>query len=84
MNTEEHRTVAEPIEKLEEIRLNDSEPDRTIRIGALANPMVRQVLIAFLKNNWDVLAWSHEDMLRINLSVMVHKLNVSPFFPPIR
>ena len=84
MDIEEHRTVAEPIERLEEIRLNDSEPDRTIRIGALASPMVRQVLTAFLKNNWDVFAWSHEDMLGINLSVMVHKLNVSPFFPPIR
>ena len=84
MNIEEHRTVVEPIERLEEIRLNDSEPDRTIRIGALASSMVRQVLTAFLKNNWDVFAWSHEDMLGINLSVMVHKLNVSPFFPPIR
>ena len=32
----------------------------------------------------DVFAWSHEDMLRINPSIMVHQLNVSPSFPPIR
>ena len=38
----------------------------------------------FLKENQDIFAWSHEDMPGIDLSVMVHRLNVSPTFPPIR
>ena len=29
-------------------------------------------------------AWNHEDMPRIDPSVMVHRLNVSPSFPPVR
>ena len=37
MNTEEHRTVIESIEKLEEIPLDDSKPNRTTQIGTLAS-----------------------------------------------
>ena len=40
--------------------------------------------MTFLKENQDVFAWSHEDISGIDLSVMVHRLNVSPTFPPIR
>ena len=42
------------------------------------------MLTAFLWDNQDVFTWSHEDMLRIDPSIIVHKLNVSPLFPPIR
>ena len=84
MNIEEHRMVTKPIEMLEEILLDDFRNDRTTRIGTLASPMVRQALITFLKDNRDVFAWSHETLPRIDPSVMVHKLNVSPSFTPIR
>ena len=66
MNIEEHRTVIEPIERLEEILLNDSKLDQTTRIGTLASPMVRQALTTFLKDNRDVFSWRHEDMLGID------------------
>jgi len=75
--------VTEPIEKLEEILLDDSHLDQRTKIGTLANLTVRQALTTFLKNNWDVFAGSHEDMLGIDPSIMVHRLNVSPSFPPI-
>ena len=82
MNIEEQQTMAEPIERLEEILLDNSRPDRTTRIGTLASPMVHQALTTFLKENQDVFAWSHKDMPGIDPSVMVHRLNVSPSFPP--
>ena len=84
MSIEEHQMATEPIEKLEKVLLNDSKLDRTTKIGTLTNPMVRQALITFLRNNQDVFAWSHEDMPRIDPLVMVHRLNVSPSFPSIR
>ena len=84
MNIEEYLMVTEPIERLEDVLLDDSKPDRTTRIGTLTNPMVRQKLVTFLKNNRDVFAWNHEDMPGIDPSVMVHRLNVSPFFTSIR
>ena len=83
MNIEEHRMVTELVEKLEEILLDDSKLDRTTKIGTLANLAVRQALTTFLRNNRDVFAWSHKDMPRIDSSVMVHRLNMSPSFPPI-
>ena len=80
----EQRTVAEPVEELEEVILDDSRPEWTTKVGTLASWPVRQKLTAFLRDNQDVFAWSHEDMLGIDLSIMVHKLNVSPSFSPIR
>jgi len=42
MNIEEQWTMAKPIERLEEILLDNSKPYRTTRINILASPMVRQ------------------------------------------
>ena len=84
MSIEEHRTMTEPVEKLEEVFLNDSNHKRTTKIGTLASPTIRQELMAFLRSNRDVFAWIYEDMPRIDLLVIVHRLNVSPSFPPIR
>ena len=84
LSIEEHQTKTEPVEKLEEITLDSSDPGRTTKIGTLANPTIRQELITFLRGNRDVFAWSHEDMPGIDPSVMVHRLNVSPDFPSIR
>ena len=74
----------EQVEKLEEITFDSSDPDRTTKIGTLANPAIRQELITFLRGNRDVFAWSHEDMPGIDPSVMMHRLNVSPAFLPVR
>ena len=82
----EHRRTANKdgtVERLEEIPLDGSRPDRTTRISTLASAMVCLALVAFLRENQDVFAWSHEDMPGIDLSVMVHQLNVSPSFPPV-
>ena len=54
MSIEEQRVVAEPVEGLEEILLNDSKPEQTTRIGTLASPPIRQALTIFLKENQDV------------------------------
>ena len=42
MSIEEHRTTTEPVKKLEEVFLDDSNHERTTKIGTLANPTVRQ------------------------------------------
>ena len=80
----EQRAIAEPVEELEEVNLNDTRLERTTKIGTLASWPVCQVLTAFLKDNQDMFAWSHEDMPGIDPSIIVHKLNVSLSFPPVR
>ena len=84
MSIEEHRTTTKLMEKLEEVFLDDSNHERTTKIGTLASPAFRQELTAFLRSNRDVFARTHEDMPGIDPSVIVHRLNVSPSFPPIR
>ena len=37
----EQQTIAEPVEELEEVVLNESRPRRTTRMGTLASPMIR-------------------------------------------
>ena len=74
----------EPVEKLEEVFLDDSNLEQTTKIETLTSPAIRQALMTFLGSNRDVFTWSHENMPRIDPSVMAHRLNVSPSFPPIR
>ena len=80
----EQRAIAEPVEELEEVSLNDTLLERTARIYTLASWPVCQALTTFLKDNQDVFAWSHEDMPGIDPSIIVHKLNVLPSFPLVR
>ena len=47
----EQRTIAEPVEELEEVTLDESRPRRTTRMGTLASPTVRQDLANFLRKN---------------------------------
>ena len=84
MCIKEQRAIVEPVEELEEVTLDESKPKRTTRMGTLSSRTVRQALMTFLKENQDVFAWSHKDMPGIDLSIIVHRLNVSPSSPPIR
>ena len=76
--------MVEPVEELEEIILDESRPGWTTRMGTLASLMICQDLAGFLRMNQDVFAWSHEDMLGIDPSVIVHRLNVNPASSLIR
>ena len=84
MCIEEQQTLAEPVEELEEIILDELKPERTTKMGTLASQPIRQALASFLKMNQDVFMWSHDDMPGIDPSVIVHRLNVNPVSSPIR
>ena len=45
---------------------------------------MRTRLVQFLKENLDVFAWSHEDMLGIFSEVIQHKLNVNSERKPVQ
>ena len=84
MNIEERRIVAEPIEALEDIPLDEDDTGKSTRIGADLEGKIKKGLIRFLRENIDVFSWSHEDMLGIDPSVITHRLNVHPSFKPVR
>ena len=45
----EQQTIAESVEELEEVILDESRLGRTTRMGTLASPMVREDLASFLR-----------------------------------
>ena len=51
LNIEEHRTTTEPVEKLEDVFLDNSNHEWTTKIGTLASPTIHQELRAFLRSN---------------------------------
>lgn len=81
---ERAQVAAEPLGDLENIILNTDIPDRTTRVGADLLKEYRTRLRNFLIENWDVFAWTHKDMPRIDPRVVVHKLNMNPASRPIK
>ena len=84
MNIEERRTLAYPIEVLEDVPLDDSNLEKFTRIGTSMGEKTKQNLVGFLKKSTNVFAWSHEDMPEIDPSVITHCLNMSPSYKPVR
>lgn len=69
---------------LETVELAEGETTKTMKIGTMLCPEIRTRLIQFLKENLEVFAWSHEDMLGIAPEVIQHKLNVNPERKPVQ
>lgn len=66
------------------IAIHPKDVSKTARIGALLQNEKKAQFENFLKNNVDVFVWSHNEMLGIKSKVMVHRLNVDPYFKPIQ
>ena len=84
LSVEKRRVVAEPIEVLECVLLQEDDPKKFTRIGIGMKEKARKDLIQFLRKSIDVFAWSHDDMPGIDPSVITHRLNVYLFFKPVR
>ena len=84
MSIEERRVVAEPTEVLEDVLLQEDDPEKFTRIGTSIKEKARKDFIQFLRKSINVFAWSHDDMPGIDPSVITHRLNMYPFFKPVR
>ena len=84
ISIEERRVAAEPTEVLEDILLEEGNPEKFTRIGTSMKEKTMQDLLQFLRKSIDIFAWSHEDMPGIDLSVNTHRLNVHPSSKPVR
>ena len=72
------------IEKLIEVVLEEREQKKIVWIGALLSETERAKLVAFLRGNIDVFAWSHKDVPGITPEHAVHSLKIDPAFKPVR
>ncbi|GKU93037.1 hypothetical protein SLEP1_g6675 [Rubroshorea leprosula] len=82
-NRPEDETRAAPVEDVEEVLIDDRDPSRKTQIGTRLNPEERAELIAFLRANNDVFAWTSADMPGIPNSVSQHKLSTNPLKKPV-
>ena len=80
---DELHTRPTPSEELEPVELDDQMEHLTY-IGSKLAEDVRDLLIHFLKQNVEVFSWKRDDMGGIDLAVITHKLNVSPFFKLVK
>ena len=74
--------VIDPVSELEDIIVSDADAEMCLKLGKGLTPEVKSQLIDFLKENLDVFAWNHEDMVGIHLNVMLHRLNIDPNHRP--
>ncbi|CAA0840386.1 Unknown protein, partial [Striga hermonthica] len=74
---------AEPGEDIELIYIDEPVFHKSLRIGSHLQEPLRSELISFLKHNYDVFAWKHEDMKGIDPSVASHKLNLYRTIRPV-
>ena len=84
MNIEEWQVNVELMDGIETISLDDEHVEQVTRIGMQASLLVRKGLILFLWDNLVIFAWTYKDMPGIDPNTIVHQLNVSPSFPPVR
>ena len=80
---DELNTQPLPSEELELVQLDD-QPEHLAYIGSKLVEDIKDLLIRFLMKNVEVFAWKQEDMGGIDLAVITHKLNVIPFFKPVK
>ena len=83
MNIEERRTLVVPIEVLEDVPLDESNLKRFTKIEASMGEKTKQDLVGFLKKSTYFFACSHENMSRIDPSV-IYRLNVSLSYKSVR
>ena len=63
MSIEDRQSVVEPVEKFEEVTLDDNHPEKVVRVGTHAMDTTRQELVLFQKSNIDMFAWKHEELI---------------------
>ena len=74
----------EAIEELLLIALYDRSLEKQVMVSSRLNPQDMDTLTTTLRQNADIFAWSTADMLGISLEVIVHRLNVSSNYRPVR
>ena len=73
----------EKVATLETMKLVDGEPMKTTKVRMTMSSNTKKKLVQFLKENLDIFAWNHEDMLGISPEIIQHKLDVDPEKKPV-
>lgn len=64
-----------PDKSFEEVGIRDT-PGKVVKIGVDLAPSVKEDLVSCLRDNADLVAWTADEMLRIDLEAACHKLSI--------
>ena len=67
--------------ELEKITIN-TDVDKYFQVGVQLPPWEKEDLVAFLRKNVDVFAWSAYEAPGVDLNFICHHLNVNPLVTP--
>ena len=67
--------------KLEKVTI-DIDVDKYFQVGVQLPPQEKEELVAFLRKNVDVFAWSACEAHKVDSNFICHHLNVNPFVTP--
>ncbi|KAL2541734.1 Ribonuclease H [Abeliophyllum distichum] len=71
-------SLASLAEELEVFPVNPLEPTQELKVGEELEEKMKEELKQFIRENIDIFAWKHSDMVGINPSMACHALNVDP------
>ncbi|KAJ8470141.1 hypothetical protein OPV22_024484 [Ensete ventricosum] len=71
-------------ERVLELSLDPSRPDRLVKVGSELPENQQVQLIDFLRKNDDVFAWTPNDMPGVDPEIAQHYLNISPDARPVK
>ncbi|XP_022859516.1 uncharacterized protein LOC111380239 [Olea europaea var. sylvestris] len=72
------------MEELETFPVNPEDSNQVLRIEKSLSPEEKIEMIRFLKENLDVFAWKHKDIVGIDSRISCHHLNINPSYAPHR
>ena len=73
-----------PAQDLEDVKLVEGEPTKVTKVRGRLDSTLKRKIVEFLKQNLDIFAWTHEDMLGIDNKVIEHQLYVNPTKKPVQ
>ena len=72
------------IEETKVVNLADKgENEKLIKIGVNVPKDMKSKLIALLKEFREIFAWSYQDMPRLDIKIVMHRIPIKPKCPPV-
>ncbi|XP_052172145.1 uncharacterized protein LOC127788065 [Diospyros lotus] len=76
--------TAEPMDKLEEVPLEEDCRNRCVRVSMELKDPPRSRIITLLRQYADIFAWTARDMPGVDSEVMTHRLGIRSGFQPVK
>ena len=71
-------------EETELVDLSTSSEKKEVKVGTGMTALIREELVALMRDYQDVFAWSYQDMPGLNSDIVQHRLPLNPECSPVK